>query len=226
MAYVGKYFDGWIWNSGRVQTSEPGKGVYTFENGKLVNHPNGGQYLVDNPNNHYYWIDSPSRISSATNAVSVKVNNQSKIALYIGRLQVDGQVQIGTASDVGFAYADQNGALRYAKNFQILACDPRPANKCSKFLSFSHSNKTNHFTQSNNGNLTTMTMDPQMMASRLTFTKTELFLTSEEVTTRGSKDMITLSEEFKPRQQMSQAFTLCNQSVAVRSSILIMASTW
>jgi hypothetical protein len=132
-AYVGKYFEGFVWRIARVQVSQPNRGIYLIKNGKLVNFPSGGYYLADNPNNHYYWIDLPEIISTATNAVTVKQNEQYPTISRVGRVQIDGQLQIGTANELGLANADEKGDLRYARSYQILVCDPRPANQCSEF---------------------------------------------------------------------------------------------
>jgi hypothetical protein len=133
-AYVGKVFDGEIWRAARIQVPSPGSGTYGSLNGEYHFFQNGGYYLVNNPNYHYYWVDTYIYPWDLTNAVKVPMAVNGSFVLNVGRLQANGQVFINRANSLGFPYTPEGGMETYVKNYQTLVCDPRPANKCSKFI--------------------------------------------------------------------------------------------
>lgn len=140
MCYVGKYDFTDFWSIGRIQISQPNTGIYAFINEKVV-YRTGGYYLKNNPNYNYHWIDvSAEEIYYVPNSVTSKLTNQGAVLILIGRVQINGQVQIGSASDSGLIIPNKNNEMAYAKNFQILVCDPKPANPCSKFLNLRNNN--------------------------------------------------------------------------------------
>jgi hypothetical protein len=134
-AYVGKIFDGDIWRAARIQVENPGRGIYASSGGNYAYFQTGGYYLVNNPNYHYYWVDTYLYPWSLTNAVKVPLAQNSTFVLNVARLQVNGQVQVNRANSFGFPYTPVGGVETFVKNYQTLVCDPRPANKCSKFQS-------------------------------------------------------------------------------------------
>jgi hypothetical protein len=133
-AYVGKVYDGDIWRAARIQTNNPGSGTYGSMNGNYAFFPTGGYYLFNNPNYHYYWVDTFIYPQTLKNAVKVPMSINGTFVLNVGRAQVNGQVNVNRANSFGFPYTPEGGVEAYVKNYQTLVCDPRPANKCSKFL--------------------------------------------------------------------------------------------
>jgi hypothetical protein len=133
MAYVGKGDVGTIIGA-RIQVSEPENGAYLMKSGKSYRQKNGAFYLVDNPNYHYYWVDSRAG-TAHPNAIVVKTAESSTVSSYIGRLQVDGKTNVGRASAViGMVFVGSNGMAQVGKSYQVLVCDPKPVNPCSKFI--------------------------------------------------------------------------------------------
>jgi hypothetical protein len=134
MVYVGKANNGLGNLAVRIQISEPGRGIYTSKSGKPFFIESGGFYLVDNPSYHYYWVES-APMTFHPNAVSVKVAGPQSLSGSISRLQVDGQTQISTAFlGGGAALKETDGVERIAKSYQVLVCDPKPVNPCSKLI--------------------------------------------------------------------------------------------
>jgi hypothetical protein len=133
-AYVGKIFDGVVFSAARIQINNPGSGTYGSLGRKYAHFPKGGYYLVNNPNYHYYWVDTFLFPWDLKNAVKIPVTSTSISALIVARIQINGQVFINRANPLGFPYTPEGGMLTYVKNYQTLVCDPRPANKCSKFI--------------------------------------------------------------------------------------------
>lgn len=131
-AYVGKTLFYGMWFVGRIQTSSPSPGIYTSGGSSLYYNKDNGYYLVNNPKYHYYWVDSYLD-NVVPNGVKVKLSDQGLMSIYIGRVQVDGQMQVATVSlPVGLSYSRADGVQDYVANFQILACEPIPVNACSE----------------------------------------------------------------------------------------------
>jgi hypothetical protein len=136
MAYVGKGPNGLIMRIGRVQVYQPGRGVHLGLAGRPFFLNKGGFYLVDNPNYNYYWVDSAPMVFHS-NAVAVKIGGGSKLSDTVARIQIDGKTDIGINTQVkGAFFFDGNGNEFVASNFQVLVCDPKPVNPCSKFQLF------------------------------------------------------------------------------------------
>jgi hypothetical protein len=136
MAYVGKGYNGVFKTAARIQVTEPGRGTYLNLAGKSYFQKTGAYYLYDNPNYHYYWVDSfVDKIFP--NAVGIKAGGANSISGYIGRLQVDGQTHVTIAAPfLGLFLIGSDDVQRYAKSYQVLVCDPKPVNSCSKFQLF------------------------------------------------------------------------------------------
>jgi hypothetical protein len=132
MAYVGKINDGEVFRAARLQISQPGAGFYASSSGLLYYRESGGTYLYNNPKYSYYWIDS-SRLLSPPNAVYIPTTGPNSYGSYVTRLQVNGQTHVANAFQRGgMYYVDEKGAERNSRNYQVLVCDPKPANPCSE----------------------------------------------------------------------------------------------
>jgi hypothetical protein len=133
MAYVGKGKNGLISFPARIQVTEPGRGAHLSNSGKKVFQETGAFYLVDNPSYNYYWVDSNSDMSHP-NAVTFRAGGANSLSASFGRIQVDGQMNIAFAwTTLGLTLFGSDGVEQVAKSYQILVCDPKPVNLCSKF---------------------------------------------------------------------------------------------
>mgnify|MGYP003449547166 CR=1 FL=1 len=131
-AYVGKFIYKEMYKPGRIQTTKPKPGIYTTARGANYYDDKNAYYLVNNPKYHYYWVDS-FEDNFIANAVSVKITDTGLMNFYIGRNQIDGQMQVAPiALSIGMMYPGYDGLEHFATSFQILACDPLPNNPCSK----------------------------------------------------------------------------------------------
>lgn len=132
MAYVGKAYNGDVWQPARIQTAQPGRGAYMEKSKKSFFVKSGGFFLADNPNYHYYWAEASEAISYS-NAVSISLSGSGGFVVSIGRLQIDGQTRIGLYHETpGLLFVGSDGIARNALHAQILLCDPKPANPCGK----------------------------------------------------------------------------------------------
>jgi hypothetical protein len=132
MAYVGKINDGEVFRAARLQTSQPGAGFYAASSGRPFFRESGGTYLYNNPNYSYYWIDSFSSLIPL-NAVYIPTAGPNSYGIHIARLQISGQTHVSIAPQpTGIFYIDDKGVERIARNYQLLVCDPKPANPCSE----------------------------------------------------------------------------------------------
>lgn len=131
-AFVGKYFYDGSWNPGRVQTLKPKSGMYTLARGSIFYSEKDAYYLVNNPKYHYYWVDTYA-FDQVTNGVEIKYNDEGLMYSYVGRVQIDGQMQVATVlRAVGLIFPRTDGLQHYISSYQVLACDPLPNNPCSK----------------------------------------------------------------------------------------------
>jgi hypothetical protein len=133
MAYVGNGKNGLISVAARIQVTEPGRGAHLLKSGKPYLQETGAFYLVDNPSYNYYWVDySPSTI--VPNVVKIRATGANSPNSFVGRLQEDGQTKIGFVSQLlGLLFLGSDNVKKVATNYQVLACDPKPVNLCSKF---------------------------------------------------------------------------------------------
>jgi hypothetical protein len=134
MIYVGKVYDGFNNKPAAVQVSQPGAGIYITKSGAPLFIESGGYFLVNNPNYTYYWVDSSINDNIPSNSVNVKLGGPDSFTLNVGRLQQNGQIYTGlTGPGYGLFYSAPNIAEHLAYNYQVLVCDPKPSNPCSKF---------------------------------------------------------------------------------------------
>jgi hypothetical protein len=131
MAYVGKILNNQM-RIARIQVAEPGRGFYLADKGKGLFIKNGGFYLYNNPSYHYYWVDSNPLLVSP-NAVVVTAYGPNSASAFISRVQTDGQTNIGVAFfGAGSTWVKPDGIEAAIGNYQVLVCDPKPVNPCSK----------------------------------------------------------------------------------------------
>jgi len=130
-AFVGKVQNDFF-KPGRIQKTQPNSGGYSIFGGVSYYSKNDAYYLVNNPNYHYYWVDSfgPNAVK---NAVQVRTRPETLNYYSVGRLQIDGQMTVGPMTlPIGYFYTKANGLERFVTSYQVLACDPVPANPCKQ----------------------------------------------------------------------------------------------
>lgn len=134
-AYVGKTMVDDFWKVGRIQTTDP-KGYYGTRNGaEFYKEGKDVFYIADNSSQHYYWVDWNNEIIQ--NAIVVKPTDNALMYFYVGRTQVDGQMQVGPVYlPVGLVFPKSDGLEHSTANFQVLVCDPEPANPCGEIYSY------------------------------------------------------------------------------------------
>jgi len=131
-AYVGKAFYENMWNPGRIQTTKPNSGIYTMSRGSFHYSQDDAYYLVNNPKYHYYWVDTYA-YDQVPNGVEIKYTDEGLMYSYVGRIQINGQMEVATIlRAVGLLYPRSDGVQHYISSYQVLACDPEPANPCKQ----------------------------------------------------------------------------------------------
>lgn len=135
MLYVGKVNDGYHNKAAAVQVSQPGAGIYTTKSGAPFFVESGGYFLVNNPNYTYYWIDSFYKDPVPSNVVEARIAGPNSFLCFVGRVQVNGQIFMGIAAQgYGLTASAPNISQSLVYNYQVLVCDPKPSNPCSKFV--------------------------------------------------------------------------------------------
>lgn len=103
-------------------------GVHTTSQRESLHSVVNASYLVQNPGYNYKWVDS--KIGTVVpNAVTLE--NPEGGFYYIGRIQVNGRIQIGAVFLLsGMNYPGDDGLKHYVNEYQVLVCDPEPGCAC------------------------------------------------------------------------------------------------
>jgi hypothetical protein len=135
MAYVAKAYNSEVIRFARLKITDPGRGFYMAKSrGKFAFSESGGSYLFNNPSYHYYWVDSSPTIFHP-NAVAIKLGGANGPTAIVTRIQENGQTNIDLAFYGGGSfYMGPDGVQQVIENYQVLVCDPKPVNPCSKSL--------------------------------------------------------------------------------------------
>ena len=129
-AYVGMTMVGRFWRPSRIQTVSP-VGAYYLDALEEDFGRSRNYYLVDNPKYKYYWVDVVGN-EYIKNSVAVS-QDSGPFRFPIGKAILNGKTIIGLTDGVGgLIYPNDNGNQHVVAQYQMLACDPVPKNKCGK----------------------------------------------------------------------------------------------
>jgi len=121
---------GRFWRPSRIQTKSP-VGAYYLDNLYEDFAKNYSYYLVDNPKYKYYWVDAVDN-EFIKNSVAVS-QDTGPFRFPIGKAVINGKTIIGLTDGVGgLIFPNENGNQHVVVQYQILACDPVPKNKCGE----------------------------------------------------------------------------------------------
>lgn len=124
---------GRFWRPSRIQTKSP-VGAYFLDNLYEDFAKNYSYYLVDNPKYKYYWVDAVGN-EFIKNSVAVS-QDSGPFRFPIGKAVINGKTIIGLTDGVGgLIFPNENGNQHVVVQYQILACDPVPKNKCGELES-------------------------------------------------------------------------------------------